>query len=158
MISPKYVLNGMNKTHYILFGQNCKLSIVDTFRLSVFGCPFVLCALCCQFLWFVRFWLSLRLVCPVLPVSLDCPKRTNQRNWQHRAHKTKGQPKTDNPEKLATQGTQDEAAIKNRQSDDVNRQKSYFHFRFNTNSGGFFPRPLAYVSVLEMIVIGKEDS
>jgi len=31
MISPKYVLNGMNKTHYILFGQNCKLSIVDTF-------------------------------------------------------------------------------------------------------------------------------
>ena len=41
--------------------------------LPVFGCPFVLCALCCQFLWFVRFWLSLRLVCPVLPVSLDCP-------------------------------------------------------------------------------------
>jgi hypothetical protein len=26
-----------------------------------------------------------------------------------------------------------------RQSEDVYRQKSYFHFRFNTNSGGFFP-------------------
>ena len=25
------------------------------------------------------------------------------------------------------------------QSEDVYRQKSYFHFRFNTNSGGFFP-------------------
>ena len=28
---------------------------------------------------------------------------------------------------------------KHRQSEDVYRQKSYFHFRFNTNSGGFFP-------------------
>ena len=28
---------------------------------------------------------------------------------------------------------------KNRQSEDVYRQKSYFHFRFNTNSCGFFP-------------------
>ena len=28
---------------------------------------------------------------------------------------------------------------KNRQSEDVYRQESYFHFRFNTNSGGFFP-------------------
>jgi hypothetical protein len=28
---------------------------------------------------------------------------------------------------------------KNRSSEDVYRQKSYFHFRFNTNSGGFFP-------------------
>ena len=28
---------------------------------------------------------------------------------------------------------------KNRQSEDVYRQKSYFHFRFNTNSGGSFP-------------------
>ena len=28
---------------------------------------------------------------------------------------------------------------KNRQSEDVYRKKSYFHFRFNTNSGGFFP-------------------
>ena len=43
-------------------------------------------------------------------------KLTIQRNWQHRAHKTKGQYKTDNPEKLATQGTQDQGAIKNWQS------------------------------------------
>jgi hypothetical protein len=28
---------------------------------------------------------------------------------------------------------------KNRQSEDVYRQKSYFHIRFSTNSGGFFP-------------------
>jgi hypothetical protein len=28
---------------------------------------------------------------------------------------------------------------KKRLSEDVYRQKSYFHFRFNTNSGGFFP-------------------
>ena len=28
---------------------------------------------------------------------------------------------------------------KKTESEDVYRQKSYFHFRFNTNSGGFFP-------------------
>jgi hypothetical protein len=28
---------------------------------------------------------------------------------------------------------------KTRQSEDVYRQKSYFHFRFNTNSGSSFP-------------------
>ena len=39
-------------------------------------------------------------------------KWTIQRNGQHGVHKTKGQSKMDNPEKLATQGTQDEGAIK----------------------------------------------
>jgi len=34
---------------------------------------FVLCTLCCQFLWIVHFWLLLRLVYLMLPVSLDCP-------------------------------------------------------------------------------------
>ena len=34
---------------------------------------FVLCTLCCQFLWIVRFWLPLRLVYPMLPVSMDSP-------------------------------------------------------------------------------------
>ena len=41
---------------------------------------FVLCTLCCQFLWIVHFWLSLRysltfiyLMYTMLPVSLDCP-------------------------------------------------------------------------------------
>ena len=44
---------------------------------------FVLCTLCCQFLWIAHVWLPLRysltfifalcLVYPVLPVSLDCP-------------------------------------------------------------------------------------
>jgi len=33
---------------------------------------FVLCTLCCQFLWIVYFSLSFRLVYPMLPVSLDC--------------------------------------------------------------------------------------
>ena len=51
--------------------------------LSVFDYPFVLCTLCCQFLWIVPSscvpfvasfsGLSLRLVYPLLPVSLDCP-------------------------------------------------------------------------------------
>ena len=40
--------------------------------LSIFDYPFVLCNLCCQFLWIVRFWLPLRLVYPMLLVSLDC--------------------------------------------------------------------------------------
>jgi len=34
---------------------------------------FILCTLCYQFLWIVHFWLPLRLVYPMLPVSLDCP-------------------------------------------------------------------------------------
>ena len=45
-------------------------------------------------------------------------KWTIQRNWQHRVHKInkrqripKGQSKIDNPEKLATQGTQDTGQI-----------------------------------------------
>ena len=41
---------------------------------------------------------------------------TIQRHWQHRVHKTKGQSNMDNPEKLATYGTQDEGAIKHGQS------------------------------------------
>ena len=47
-------------------------------------------------------------------------KWTIQRNWQHRVHKTnkrqripKRQSKMDNPEKLATQGTQDEYMLEN---------------------------------------------
>ena len=44
---------------------------------------------------------------------------TIQRNWQHRVHKTKGQSNMDNPEKLATYGTQDEGAIKHGQSRDT---------------------------------------
>ena len=41
---------------------------------------------------------------------------------------------------------------KNRQSEDVYRQKSYFHFRFSTNSGGFFPiRFIFYLTMQESI-------
>ena len=48
-------------------------------------------------------------------------KWTIQRNWQHKVHRTnkcqripKGQSKKDNPEKLATQGTQDEEKQNNK--------------------------------------------
>jgi hypothetical protein len=34
---------------------------------------------------------------------------------------------------------------KNRQSEDVYRQKSYFHFRYNTNSGGFIPMQSIFI-------------
>ena len=40
--------------------------------LSMFDCLFILCTLCCQFLWIVHVWLPLHLVYPMLPVSLDC--------------------------------------------------------------------------------------
>ena len=50
------------------------LHLVASFsELSVSDYPFVLCTLCCQFLWIVRSWLPLRFVYPMLPVSLDCP-------------------------------------------------------------------------------------
>ena len=51
---------------------SCGPYVASFSRLSVLYYPFVLCTLCCQFLWTVRFWLSLRLVYPMLPVSLDC--------------------------------------------------------------------------------------
>ena len=41
---------------------------------------------------------------------------------------------------------------KTRQSEDVYRQKSYFHFRFNTNSGGFFPMQLIFYLKLAAIM------
>jgi hypothetical protein len=47
----------------------------------MFDCPFVLCTLCCQFLWIVHVWLSLRLVYPMLPVSLDCPCLIAPSSW-----------------------------------------------------------------------------
>ena len=53
--------------------SSCVPYVASFSGLSVFDYPFVLCTLCCQFLWIVRFWLPLRLVYPMLPVSLDCP-------------------------------------------------------------------------------------
>ena len=53
--------------------SSCVPNIASFSGLSVTDYPFVLCTLCCQFLWIVRFWLPLRLVYPMLPVSLDCP-------------------------------------------------------------------------------------
>ena len=55
------------------FSSSCVSYVASFSGLSMFDCPFVLCILCCQFLWIVHVWLPLRLVYPMLPVSLDCP-------------------------------------------------------------------------------------
>jgi hypothetical protein len=74
--------------------------------LSIFDCPFLLCTLCCQFLWIVHLWLPRRLVYPMLPVSLDCSSLIapsscvpyvasfSGLSMQHRVHKTKKNKKT----------------------------------------------------------------
>ena len=58
---------------FLITPSSCVPYVASFSGLSVFDYPFVLCTLCYQFLWIVRFWLSLRLVYPMLPVSLDCP-------------------------------------------------------------------------------------
>ena len=58
---------------FLITPSSCVPYVANFSWLSVFDYPFVLCTLCCQFLWIVRFWLPLRLVYPMLPVSLDCP-------------------------------------------------------------------------------------
>ena len=57
---------------FLITPSSCGPYVASFSRLSVLYYPFVLCTLCCQFLWTVRFWLPLRLVYPMLPVSLDC--------------------------------------------------------------------------------------
>ena len=59
--------------HFLITPSSCVPYVASFSGLSVFDYPFVLCTLFCQFLWIVRFWLPLRLVYPMLPVSLDCP-------------------------------------------------------------------------------------
>ena len=58
---------------FLITPSSCVPYVANFSWLSVFDYPFVLYTLCCQFLWIVRFWLPLRLVYPMLPVSLDCP-------------------------------------------------------------------------------------
>ena len=58
---------------FLITPLSCVPYVASFSGLSVFDYPFVLCTLCCQFLWIVHFWLPLRLVYPMLPVSLDCP-------------------------------------------------------------------------------------
>ena len=58
---------------FLITPSSCVPNVASFSGLSVSDYPFVLCTLCCQFLWIVRFWLPLRLVYPMLPVSLDCP-------------------------------------------------------------------------------------
>ena len=58
---------------FFITPSSCVPYVASFSGLSVFDYPFVLCIICCQFLWIVRFWLPLRLVYPMLPVSLDCP-------------------------------------------------------------------------------------
>jgi hypothetical protein len=74
--------------------SSCVPYVASFSGLSMFDCPFVLCTLCCQFIWKTG--------------NIGYTRRkgnqtwTIQRNWQHRVHKTKGQSNMDNPEKLAT--------------------------------------------------------
>ena len=58
---------------FLITPSSCVPYVASFSGLSVLDYPFVLCTQCCQFLWIVRFWLPLRLVYPMLPVSLDCP-------------------------------------------------------------------------------------
>ena len=58
---------------FLITPSSCVPYVASFSGLSIFYYPFVLGTLCCQFLWIVRFWLPLRLVYPMLPVSLDCP-------------------------------------------------------------------------------------
>ena len=57
---------------FLITPSFCVPYVASLSGLSVFDYPFVLCNLCNQFLWIVSFWLPLRLVDPMLPVSLDC--------------------------------------------------------------------------------------
>ena len=56
----------VSNTYYVVFllcfSSSCVPYVASFSGLSVFDYPFVLCTLCCQFLWIVRFWLPLRLV------------------------------------------------------------------------------------------------
>ena len=58
---------------FLIAPSSCVPYVASLSGLSMFDWPFVLCTICCQFLWIVHVWLSLRLVYPMLPVSLDCP-------------------------------------------------------------------------------------
>ena len=58
---------------FLITPSSCVPYVARFSWLSIFNYPFVLCNLCYQFLWIVRFWLPLRLMYPMLPVSLDCP-------------------------------------------------------------------------------------
>ena len=58
---------------FFITPSSCVPYVTSLPGLSISDYPFVLCTLCCQFLWIVRFWLPFRLVYPMLPVSLDCP-------------------------------------------------------------------------------------
>jgi hypothetical protein len=58
---------------FFITPSSCVPYVTSFSGLSVSDYPFVLCTLCCQFLSIVSFVLPLRLVYPMLPVSLDCP-------------------------------------------------------------------------------------
>ena len=57
---------------FLITPSSCGPYVASFSRLSVLYYPFVLCILCYQFLWIVSFWLPLRIVDHMLPVSLDC--------------------------------------------------------------------------------------
>ena len=79
------MVDGFTTTYVIsaYHNRSCEFESVYDEVYSIKHYVFVLCALCCRFLWIVPSscvpyvagfsGLSLRLVCPMLPVSLDCP-------------------------------------------------------------------------------------
>ena len=57
---------------FLITPSSCVPYVASFSGLFLFDYPFVLCTLCCQFLWIVRFLLPLRLVYPMLPAYLEC--------------------------------------------------------------------------------------
>jgi hypothetical protein len=57
---------------FLITPSSCVPYVTSFSGLSVSDYPFVLWTICCQFLSIVSFVLPLRLVYPILPVSLDC--------------------------------------------------------------------------------------
>jgi hypothetical protein len=95
----------------LCFSPSCLPYVVSFSGLCCFFALFlsVFSTLCCHFLWIVLCFcfVSLRLVYPMLPVSLDCVVFLlcfSPRKWQHRVDKTeRNKAKTQhNPEKMAT--------------------------------------------------------
>ena len=71
--------------HFPVISVCLCIVVSNAYCVVLLFCFFVLCTQCCQFLWIVHFWwplrysltficfVCLRLVYPMLPVSLDCP-------------------------------------------------------------------------------------
>jgi hypothetical protein len=57
---------------FLISPVSCVPNVAIISGLFILDCPCVLCTQCCHYLWIVHSWLSLCLVYPMLPSSLDC--------------------------------------------------------------------------------------